>query len=79
MMIIDIYNALLNNFKDEEALYKFRYVDLEKFGIELKFIGKKVNLRGVHSRIIYDVFINDLQNQYTLKIKYSQSIFEYIY
>ena len=43
----------------------------------MKFIGQKVNLGGVHSRIIYDVFVNDLQNHYTLKIKDGQNNFEY--
>ena len=77
VMIIDIYNAIPNNFKNEEALNKFQNVDLENYDIELKFIGQKVNLRGVHSRIIYDVFVNDLQNHYSLKIKDGQNNFEF--
>ena len=75
--IIDIFNAIPNNFKNEEASNKFQHVDLENFELELKFIGQKVNLRGVCSRIIYDAFITDLQNQYTLQIKDNQNNFEF--
>ena len=75
--IIDIYNAIPNHFKNEEASNNFQHVDLVNFDIELKFLGQKVNLRGVHSRMIYDAFIKDLQNEYTLQIKDSHNNLEY--
>ena len=45
--------------------------------LELKVLGQKIQLRDIHSRKIYEFFVNKLQDFYDLKIKDDQSNFEH--
>ena len=61
----------------ESASDKLQKVDLINFDIELEILGQKMNLRDVHSKKIYNYFVNNLQNSYSLQIKDGQSNFGY--
>ena len=77
LTIIDIYNAIPDNLKHETASDKLQHVDIINSDIELEILGQKTNLRDVHSRKIYNFFVNNLQNSYSLQIKDGQSNFGY--
>ena len=75
--IIDIYNAIPENLKNEEVYEKFQQVDLIHFEIELKISGRKYSFRGIPSRKIYATLVSNLQNSYTLQIKDGPTKFQY--
>ena len=53
VIIIDIYNAIPENLKNEEVYEKFQQVDLIHFEIEWKISGRKYSFRDIPSRKIY--------------------------
>jgi len=77
LTILDIYKAIPDNLIHESASDKLQKVDLINFYIELEILGQKMNLRDVHSKKIYNYFVNNLQNSCSLQIKDVQSNFGY--
>ena len=77
LTVYDIYNSLPEDLKNEEAPNKFQSIDLLTLDLELKVLGQKIQLRNIHSRKIYELFVNKLQNCYNLKIKDDQNNFEH--
>ena len=77
LTILDIYKAIPDNLIHESASDKLQKVDLINFDIELEILGQKMNLRDVHSKKIYNYFVNNLQNSCSLQIKDVQSNFGY--
>ena len=77
LMIIDICNAIPEDFKDERAGNKFQHVDLVTYDIELKVLGQKIKLSDIHSRKIYELLVKDLQKSYSMKIEDGESSFDY--
>ena len=51
-MIIDICNAIPDEFKNESALAKFQHVDFVTLDIEWKVLGQKMKLKDMHSKNI---------------------------
>ena len=77
LTILDIYKAIPDNLIHESASDKLQKVDLIHFDIELEILGQKMNLPDVHSKKIYNYFVNNLQIFYSLQIKDVQSNFGY--
>ena len=77
LMISDICNAIPDDFKNERALAKFQHVNLVTLDIELKVLGQKMNLRDMHSRKMYELLVNRMQNSFVLQVKDGHSNFNY--
>ena len=77
LKIMDICRILPDELKEDRALDKFQLVDMESFDLELKVLGKKIKLKDIHSRNLYEFFVKDLQNSYSMQIKDGQNNLDY--
>ena len=59
------------NFKKREIWreYDFYSVDIEEYSISLKIFENIILLKDVPSRMVYELFITNFQQSYTLRIK----------
>ena len=69
LMITDICNAIPDDLKNERALAKFQHVNLVTLDIKLRVLGQKMNLRDMHSRKMYELLVNRMQNSFSLQVK----------
>ena len=67
--IWEICDAILKSGKYEGNIYDFYSVDIEEYSISLKIFENIILFKDVPSRKVYELFITDLQQSYTLRIK----------
>ena len=64
-----ICDVILKSGKYKGNVYDFDYVDIQEYNISLKIFENITLLKNLPSRKLYDHFITNLQESYTLRIK----------
>ena len=77
LKIHDIISAIPTYWKDVEAIDKFKKVDLINFDIVISIFEQKHNFQGIKSRKIYEHFVKELQDTYSLQIRDGHSNFDF--
>ena len=77
LKILDIYNAMPMSWKEVSLSVKFQQIDPSNFNIVLNISGQETNFQSLKSRKIYDVFVKDLQESYSLQIRDGQNNFDF--
>jgi len=64
-----ICDAILKSGKYQGDTYDFYAVDVDEYSTPLKINGNTIFLKNIESRKVYELFIENLQQSYTLQIK----------
>ena len=73
----EIISAIPIRWKATEATDKFQKVDLINFNIVLNIFEQKINFQGIKSRKIYEHFVKELQDAYSLQIRDGHNNFDF--
>ena len=77
LKILDICKKIPTSWRDATDLVKFQQVDTLTFTIGLKVSEQKTNFQCMKSRQLYEFFVKELQESYSLQIRDGQSNFDF--
>ena len=72
LIILEIYNAIPDSWKEATAVAKFQQVDELTFSLDIDVSGQKRVFEHIKSRVLFDYFVKELKESYKLQIKDGQ-------